>query len=324
MGTLKIHLFGTFRLYRESSSQEIRVIPSVQSLLAFLLVQPGSIISRDRVTDLLYGERSEEQARSRLNTALWRLRRAIEPAEISRGTYLLCRSNNEVGFNWDSDFWLDMVEFETRARRILAVPPERLSEADASQLEEVMSLYSGDFMDGCSDNWVLGERERMRSLYMRCLAYLMTSNRLHGRPEQALPYGERILKIDPLREEIHRELMTIYAQTGRRAMAVRQYEICRASLMSELGLLPMAETRQLHSQIVGEGTILPDEISAHEPARLAGQLPGGDPMAGRPLDTLDLHRAFERVSSALSNLEETRRDIQNVYALLQRLQPPSQ
>jgi DNA-binding SARP family transcriptional activator len=316
MGTLRIYLFGTFRLYRETSLQEIRVIPNVQSLLAFLLVQPGRVFSRDGLAGLLWGERREEQAHCCLNTALWRLRRALEAKDVARGAYLVCRSNGEVGFNWDSDYWLDIHEFEACARQILAVPGEQLSGEEAGLLEKVLPFYGGDFMDTCPDNWVLGERERMRSLYMRCLAHMLVYTRMHGRPEEAILYGERILKIDPLREEIHRELMRIYAATGRRTMAVRQYELCRTVLMAELGLLPMAETRTLHSQIVGDAEMLLDEAHSVEAAPLAKTGEAALPGPG------DLHQAFRQVSSALSNLEETRRDIQNVYALLQRLQPP--
>jgi DNA-binding SARP family transcriptional activator len=292
MGTIKIHLLGTFRLYREHPDQKISLIPNVQTLLAYLLVQPGRFFRRDGIAGMLWGERTEAQARCCLNTALWRLRRALEGGDLSRGAFLICRPNGEIGFNWESDYWLDVQEFETEAYRVLSDSPEHLSEKSARTLQNILLLYNGDLLETFSGDWAIGERERMRSLFLRCLAHQMMYCKTNGDYEQALICGERILKIDLLREEIHRELMEIYVLAGRRPLAIRQYEICRSALLNELGILPMPQTRHLHSQILAEEA---------------------------KLNPLDIQQAMDGIQSALNNLEETRRDMQNLYALFQRM-----
>jgi DNA-binding SARP family transcriptional activator len=150
---------------------------------------------------------------------------------------------------------------------------------------------------------------------------LMDYSRFHARYEQAIAYGERILEIDPLREEIHRELMQIYAQMGQRPKAVQQYETCRARLMTELGIVPMPETRKLHSEIVKDEPILSKtpNYSTQQDQTLHFQTQALLP-AEETTSPIDLELVFNHTTSAMNKLEETRRDIQNIYYLLQRLQ----
>lgn len=55
---------------------------------------------------------------------------------------------------------------------------------------------------------------------------------------------------EPEREGWHRELMRVYADSGERALALRQYGTCRRLLRDRLGIEPSDETRRLHAQIL--------------------------------------------------------------------------
>ena len=65
----------------------------------------------------------------------------------------------------------------------------------------------------------------------------------------SLACGHKILDLDPLREEIHREMMRLYYRNGQRAQALRQYDTCSNILEQELGVPPMEETQMLRVQI---------------------------------------------------------------------------
>src|SRR5262245_55481475 len=52
-----------------------------QALLAYLAVPPGQSHSRDKLATLLWGERSQSQARSRFRETLFALRRALSVAD---------------------------------------------------------------------------------------------------------------------------------------------------------------------------------------------------------------------------------------------------
>jgi Bacterial transcriptional activator domain len=72
----------------------------------------------------------------------------------------------------------------------------------------------------------------------------------------------RIAALDPLQESVHRTLMRLYVQSGRRGAALRQYQICVGVLLRELGIEPESETKQLYRDILqrrevtrGEGDV---------------------------------------------------------------------
>jgi DNA-binding SARP family transcriptional activator len=87
-------------------------------------------------------------------------------------------------------------------------------------------------------------------LYLNSLAHLMRTYEHRCDFEKSLACGQRILEEDPLREEIHRAMMRLYLQNGQRALAVRQYQICRDALGDELGISPMEETQALYNQMI--------------------------------------------------------------------------
>jgi DNA-binding SARP family transcriptional activator len=58
-----------------------------------------------------------------------------------------------------------------------------------------------------------------------------------------------VLDCDALPEDVHRELMRLLACNGQRALALRQFEVCRTLLKNELGIAPMRETVSLYREI---------------------------------------------------------------------------
>src|SRR5687767_13269224 len=117
MSELRISLLGGVHIAHAAGSSESKVTHTVQALFAYLLLQRHHSYSRDALAGLLWGEHSQERARSCLSTTLWRLRGVLEPAGIPRGTYLVTTPIGEVSFNWASDYWLDVAVFEEQVGR---------------------------------------------------------------------------------------------------------------------------------------------------------------------------------------------------------------
>jgi DNA-binding SARP family transcriptional activator len=223
-----------------------------QALLAYLLLQRHRTHPRELLAGVFWGDQSQKQARRCLNTALWRLRQVLEPEGIPRGTYLLTTSTDEISFNCESNHWLDVAVFETRCRSILAKPIQTMTADDADMLKRALQLYTGELLEAFYDDWALFEREQLRRLYLNSQAHLMHYCKYHGDFEESLACAQKILDQDPLREEIHREMMRLYLASGQRALAVQKYEACRQILAIELGISPMEETQMLYHQILQE------------------------------------------------------------------------
>ena len=123
-------------------------------------------------------------------------------------------------------------------------------------LEQAAALYQGDLLAGLTLNeapfeeWLLGERERLHELALGALARLLARQRAAGSAEAAVQSALRLLALDPLQEPVHRALMRLYAQLGRRGAALRQYQVCVAALERELHTEPESETSALYQEIL--------------------------------------------------------------------------
>ena len=246
---LRIQLFGTVQVFHDGRPQDSRLIHAVQSLLAWLLLQRKKTHARETLAGLFWGEQDETRARSCLSTALWRLRQVLEPKGIPRGTYLIAQSD-AVGFNCASDYWLDVAAFEDGVGRHLPAVAERNDAFDWSHAETAVACYTGDLLEGFYDYWALRERERLRMLYLDSLGTLLHHYSQTAALEPALRCGRQILVLDPLREDIHRAVIRLHVRNGHRALALKQYESCRAALEEELGVEPMEETRALCAELL--------------------------------------------------------------------------
>jgi DNA-binding SARP family transcriptional activator len=300
MSVLQIFLFGAVRIEHDARPSPERVTRTVQALLAYLLLQRHRSHSRELLCGLFWDAHPEDKARGCLNTTLWRLRRVLEPDGVPRGTYLVTGANGEIGFNHDSDYWLDVAALEQGADRVLSRPLAAVQQADVHALEAALRLYTGELLEGNYSDWALRERERLRALHLNGLARLMRYHADHGAYEKSLVCGEKILAVDPLREEIHRAMMRLYLASGQRARAMRQYETCRKIIASELSVEPMEETQAAYSEVVAAR----DDL---------GQV--------RPLSNgfQTLQPVLERLHDALRGVEQARERCQRALQLVERL-----
>src|SRR5437870_863832 len=87
--------------------REVVLLPSrpAQSLLAYLALSAGTAHRREKLAGLLWPDTDENNARSNLRHALWRIRKAIETDQVA--TPFLLTDELAVSFNAGADYWLD-------------------------------------------------------------------------------------------------------------------------------------------------------------------------------------------------------------------------
>lgn len=212
-----------------------------QAMLAFLGVKPAQMVSRDKMSSLLWSSTAPEQARQSLRQTLSTLRKEL--ANISPRKILI-----EEGDFLSLDASLvrvDVVEFESL---VVAGTPEALDPATR--------LYGGDFLDGFQldeekfDQWVIAERDRLHRLALRAHTQLSDIFARHDSLDQAIAVAQQSLRLDPLQEPMHRSLMRLYMRSGDLANALQQYDACTRVLRRELNVEPDAETKALQQEIL--------------------------------------------------------------------------
>ena len=146
-------------------------------LAGYLFEFPGRVHRREQLSDMFWEESSPQQARAALNTALWRLRKVLALDGEARGCDCIHSSGDELVFEPSPAMRIDTHDFDGAVRRALDSRTRARSASRAAHLlEEAVARYAGNFLDGDEGDWVIAERERLHSLYVRCLCELMRTH----------------------------------------------------------------------------------------------------------------------------------------------------
>jgi DNA-binding SARP family transcriptional activator len=234
-----LELLGQARLGFGPDRHRLAIPRQSMALLAYLALERDAGHAREALIERFWPDREPELGKASLASALWRLRRSLPAGAPS---LLATASPGEAGIAEAAPLWLDAACFAAAVRPHLATSAPLEAEA-ARSLVEAVSLYRGDLMTGWYDDWVLVERERLRGLYVAGLIRLMEHEARRGALATAIELAQRVLKVEPLRETVHRRLIELHAANGDPGGAVRQYERCLRLLLEELGVAPMPETR---------------------------------------------------------------------------------
>ena len=150
----------------------------------------------------------------------------------------------------DAPAIVDLVAFETAAAQAETT-------GERSSLDRAVSLYAGDLLPGCYDEWVGPERERLRQRCIGLLERLATVAEHDGDRAGGLRSAERLLQLDPLHEASYRRLMQLHLDAGERARALRVYHACASTLERELDVPPGSETVELYRRLLAQDTEAP-------------------------------------------------------------------
>jgi DNA-binding SARP family transcriptional activator len=291
---LRVYLFG--RPHVLFGVQPVKSFPTekVKLLFFYLAVFRKAAHARALLWGLFWGDSNETQARHSLSTAIWRLQNWLQPFQTGESS-LLVSEDQQVALNPSGGFWLDTAEFEQRielGRQINGSNPDLA----AASLSHALDLYQGDLLEGYYADWILGERDRLHQLYLQALVHLMVYHGGRREYRQAITYGQRILQDDPLREDVQRELMKLFALDHQPAEALLQYRRCVAVLRDELGIEPMPETQTVFRHLVLGST-----------GAEAGLVPAVPDVSGDVNRQLKL--LLDKIDSALKNFEAVRDEL---------------
>ena len=254
------------------------------ALLAFLAVT-GESHRRDSLVNLLWPDYDSSRGRAAFRRTLYAIRNAL-------GGDWLVANWDHIGLDPSATPWTDGSQF----RQHLAAcethehPISEVCSACATSLTDAVALVRGDFLGGFSlkdsanfDDWQLFQAEALRRELAGALERLIRWHSAQREFELAVGYAQRKLALDPLDEQAHRHLMRLYAWSGRRTAALRQYEECTALLDEQLGVPPQPETTKLYQNIhEGQVPSLPEGWKRETimPSRPADGLPAEPPSLG--------------------------------------------
>jgi DNA-binding SARP family transcriptional activator len=105
--------------------------------------------------------------------------------------------------------------------------------------------HSGDLLPDWYDDWVVIERERFRQDRLHALEALCGQLTEAHRFGEAIAAGAAAVAAEPLRESAHRALVAAHLAEGNRGEALRQYQVFRRLIRSNLHIEPTERMRSL-------------------------------------------------------------------------------
>lgn len=231
---IRLRLLGRLSLAHGDDQASIRLSTrKAGGLLAYLALSHDQTATREQLATLLWGSCSDQRARQSLRQALVLLRK-----ELPAPDYLLADTKVirlQPGF-WD----VDAIEFE-----------ELSKSGDAQDLFHAATLFGGEFLSGLNieeegfGEWAREQQQRMQLAAARLCETFASRPELVQDGEQAIDVTERLLALDPLREDWQRIALMLYARYRGKNEALAQAEVFAAVLQRELGIAPAKETRAL-------------------------------------------------------------------------------
>jgi len=236
--SLRIYALGDPRVELDGQSVQWPVTQSRD--LFFCLLQHSSGLHKERIGEIFWPDHAPQKMDGIFRSTMYRLRRTL-------ARQVILFEDDLYRFNPSVGHWLDVEAFEALLDG--AKPPvPRAKTIDL--LEEALTLYRGDYLQGIYADWSTLERERLRSRYLVALETLAELHAPGTNPRRAIELYQRLLSLDPYREAVHRKVMRCYQRMGDRAAAIRQYQACVEILRDDLGLSPAKETEEAYLEII--------------------------------------------------------------------------
>ncbi|MFF5923318.1 BTAD domain-containing putative transcriptional regulator [Streptomyces flavochromogenes] len=218
-------LLGAFRL--QVGSREVRLPAGAQRMTALLALQGR--MSRSRLAGTLWPDSTEDRALASLRTAIWRVNQAVPG--------LVATTTAEAGLA--ASVVVDVETLVRRARAALQETPSSLA-----PLQHMLG-DARELLPDWEEEWLSGERERLRQLQLHLQESLAERLTSEGRFGLALEVALATLRLDVLRESAHRSVIRIHLAEGNIGEARRAYATCRQVLRQELGVSPTPATASM-------------------------------------------------------------------------------
>lgn len=212
------------------------------ALLAILAAHPVEEVTRDQLVSFLWPEREDRRARHLLSEALYVLRSAAGRECIRCVGGRLALDANRL--RTDVRTFRDAVE--------------------GGDHRAAVEAYGGPFLDGFHlkgdgefQHWVDVRRLHFATQHMQAMDALAAEATASGKQFEAAHWLRLRLVEDPFSGTSTRRLMTVLAQAGDRAEAIRVGREYETRLRDELSLPPAEEVTRLRARLEGPHWISP-------------------------------------------------------------------
>ena len=205
-----------------------------RALLAYLAMQRDYRGTREELATLLWGDGPDQQARHSLRQCLIALRQ-----DLGLGSEILALDREAI--------WLRAQSVSVDARSFIAFAHS----AGLDALTQATSLWRGAFLPDLTldieefNSWQRREADRLAAAAGDVFGALCRNADAKGDGEGAIAAAERLIALEPTREDRQRITLQLFARYKGCDAALSRAKLFTDLLRSELGVAPEAATRAL-------------------------------------------------------------------------------
>ena len=190
---IEIHLLGTPRI-QVDGKDVFFTYGKVQALIYYMVVK--GVALRDEISGLLWPEKSEVSARKNLRNAIY------EAKKLLGNDVFISPRNAVLQWNPTAHIYVDVHQFQRNPK-------------------QYMDVYKGEFLQGfyvkdaeAYEEWYLGERSRLKSLYMNAVYALVDAGIVDKNMACVERYIPVLLSYDPYNEERFSAILELMMSQG--------------------------------------------------------------------------------------------------------------
>lgn len=232
---LKISFFNGLKICTADEEREIKLrSPKTEELFAFIVYKGTT--NREEIVDTLWEGFDFDKALKNINSNIYYIRKALSVYGLED---CIKTGKKEIGIE-KGRVACDLFEFEK-----LIKESKKSGIKDAGLCEKAVELYSGGFLNGKGYEWALEKARNLEKGYMELLEEAARFYVESEQPQRALSKFYKILEADPLREDVHYQIILLYMGLEKKSEARQQYLLLEKLLKEELGIKPKAKIRRL-------------------------------------------------------------------------------
>src|SRR5918992_1843635 len=236
-----------------------------RTLLAFLVLHVGEVVSSERLIDELWGENPPPTAGTVVQGLVSKLRKVIEPGR-GKGQPAVILQTIGPGYRLAVD--PDAVD-ANRFKRLLDDASRATANMRSETLASALRLWRGQALaDFTYEPFAQRAIRALEELRLAAVEDRIDADLTLGRLGDLVAEIEELVAAHPFRERLRGQLMLALYRAGRQADALTAYQEAREALVAELGIEPGQALRDLEQAILRQDR----SLAAEEVAPAAGAL----------------------------------------------------
>lgn len=238
---LEVQAFGAGEIRKDGSPLPSAIWRSSRARALFFYILDRGKARKETIGLDFWPDFSPGKISSNFHATLWRVRQAIGSKEA------IVFEDEQYSLHPSIRAWYDVTEFESYLKQAANA---RVSVAERSELlRQAVRLYHDPYLHDIYMEWADKRREQLRNQYIEALNSLAILEVQGKHYREAVNLLEKIVAIDPYRDDAHLTLMKCLVDSGSPSAAIAHFKEYKAILRKDLNSEPLPELQKYYDQL---------------------------------------------------------------------------